>query len=153
MLQFSNKNVHIWDLFFPLLFPKDSESVKILDIRLREVGAKWPLKKTENRRRSKKSEKSGEKKLFFVTRFSTIFKQKCSNVRPLLSSTFPQGFRISKNYGHKTVIEASQDGWVSVPVPPVTQCLLHTSLVNLNFGRIDNIQDIELHIIFPIVMP
>ena len=26
--------------FFPLLFPKDSESLKILDIRLREVGAK-----------------------------------------------------------------------------------------------------------------
>ena len=37
---FSNKNVHIWDHFFPLLFPKDSKSVKILDIRLREVGAK-----------------------------------------------------------------------------------------------------------------
>ena len=44
--QFSNKNVHIWDHFFPLLFPKDSESVKILDIRLREVGAKRPLNGT-----------------------------------------------------------------------------------------------------------
>ena len=53
----------------------------------------------------------------------------------------------------KTVIEPRQGGWVSVPVTPVTQCLLHTSLVNLNFGRVDNIQDIELHIIFPIVMP
>ena len=46
-----------------------------------------------------------------------------------------------------------QDGRVSVPVTPVTQCLLHTSLVNHNFGRIDNIQEIELHIIIPIVMP
>ena len=27
---------------------------------------------------------------------------KCSNVRPLLSITFPQGFRISKNIGHPT---------------------------------------------------
>ena len=100
--QFSNKNVHIWDHFFPLLFPKDSESVKILDIQLREVGAKRPLKKTENRRRSKKVKKVEKKKLFFVTRFSTIFKQKCSYLRPLLSSTFPQGFRISKNIRHLT---------------------------------------------------
>ena len=35
-----SKTVQIWDHFFPLLFPKDSESLKILDIRLREVGAK-----------------------------------------------------------------------------------------------------------------
>ena len=36
----------MWDHFFPLLFPKDSESLKILDIRLREVGAKRPLNGT-----------------------------------------------------------------------------------------------------------
>ena len=47
-----NKNVQIWDHFFPLLFPKDSESLKILDIRLREVGAKRRLNGTSkvNRR-------------------------------------------------------------------------------------------------------
>ena len=44
--QFSNKNVHIWDYFFPLLFPKDSESLKILDIRLWEVGPKRRLNGT-----------------------------------------------------------------------------------------------------------
>ena len=49
-----NKNVQMLDHFFSLLFPKDSESLKILDIRLREVGSKRPLKKTENRRRPKK---------------------------------------------------------------------------------------------------
>ena len=38
-----NYNVQMLDHFFPLLFPKDSESLKILDIRLREVGAKRPL--------------------------------------------------------------------------------------------------------------
>ena len=37
-----------------------------------------------------------------MTRFSTIFKQKCSYLRPLLSITFPQGFRICKNIGHPT---------------------------------------------------
>ena len=36
----------ILDHFFSLLFPKDSESLKILDIRLREVGAKRPLNDT-----------------------------------------------------------------------------------------------------------
>ena len=40
------------------------------------------------------------KKTFFARRFQTTCKQKCSNVRPLLSITFPQGFRISKNIGH-----------------------------------------------------
>ena len=60
-----NKNVQMLDLFFPLLFPKEPESLRILDIRFREVGAKRPLKKTKNRRRSKKSEKV-EKKNFFL---------------------------------------------------------------------------------------
>ena len=41
-----NKNIQILDHFFPLLFPKDSESLKIFDIRLREVGAKRPLNGT-----------------------------------------------------------------------------------------------------------
>ena len=96
--QFSKKNVHIWDHFFPSLFPKNSQSLKILDIRLREVGAKRQFKKTKNRRRPKKV----KKKTFFARRFKTIFKQKCSYLRPLLSITFPQGFRISKNIGHLT---------------------------------------------------
>ena len=41
-----NKNVQMLDHFFPLLFPKDSESLKIFDIQLREVGAKRPLNGT-----------------------------------------------------------------------------------------------------------
>jgi hypothetical protein len=40
---FPNKNVQMLNHFFPLLFPKDSESLKIFDIRLREVGAKRRL--------------------------------------------------------------------------------------------------------------
>ena len=70
--QFLNKNVHIWDHFSPLLFPKDSESVKILDIQLREVGAKRPLKKTENRRRPKKM----KKKTFFCAAILDNFQTK-----------------------------------------------------------------------------
>ena len=42
----------MWHHFFPLLFPKDSESLKILDIQIREGGAKRPLNGTSkvNRR-------------------------------------------------------------------------------------------------------
>ena len=43
---FPNKNVQMLDHFFSLLFPKDSESLKVLDIRLREVGEKRPLNDT-----------------------------------------------------------------------------------------------------------
>ena len=43
---FLSKNVHIWDHFFPLIFPKDSESLIMWDIRLREVGAKIHLNGT-----------------------------------------------------------------------------------------------------------
>ena len=41
-----NKNVQMLDHFFPLLFPKDSESLNIFDIQLLEVGAKRPLNGT-----------------------------------------------------------------------------------------------------------
>ena len=44
--QLPNKNVQMLDHFFPLLFLKNSESLKILDIRLWEVGAKRPLNGT-----------------------------------------------------------------------------------------------------------
>ena len=37
-----NKNVQFWDHFFPAFFPKDSKSLKILDVRLQEVGENKP---------------------------------------------------------------------------------------------------------------
>ena len=43
-IPFSNKNVQMLDHFF--LFPKDSEYLKMFDIRLWEVGAKRPLNGT-----------------------------------------------------------------------------------------------------------
>jgi hypothetical protein len=67
-----NENVQMLDQFFPLLFPKDSESLKILDIRLQEVGAKRPLKKTENQRRQKKV----KKKTFFCAAILDNFQTK-----------------------------------------------------------------------------
>ena len=51
---FLEKKVHIWDHFFPLVFPKDSESLTILDIRLWEVGAKSFLNGTSKVNKLKK---------------------------------------------------------------------------------------------------
>ena len=39
---------------------------------------------------------------FFARRFYTLYEQKFYNLRPLLFITFPQGFRISKKFGHWT---------------------------------------------------
>ena len=52
--QFSHKNVHIGDHFIPLLFPKNFESLKILDIQLREVGANRSLNGTSKVKKVKK---------------------------------------------------------------------------------------------------
>ena len=35
-----SKSVQIWDHFFPLVCPKYSKSLKVLDVRFREMGAK-----------------------------------------------------------------------------------------------------------------
>ena len=42
------------------------------------------------------------KNTFIARQFHTLFEQKFSNLRPLLSITFPQGFRISKKFGYWT---------------------------------------------------
>ena len=42
-------------------------------------------------------------KLFLPRRFYTLYEQKFSNLRPILSITFPQGFRKFKMFGHLTL--------------------------------------------------
>ena len=49
-----------------------------------------------------KAKSAKKQTFFFAPQFQTASKQKCYNLRPLLSITFPQGFRISKNIGHPT---------------------------------------------------
>ena len=52
---------------------------------------------------NKMGSKSAQKNNFFFTRqFYTTSLKKCSILRPLLSSIFPQGLRISKKFGHPT---------------------------------------------------
>ena len=48
------------DHFFPLFFPKNSESLKILDIRLWEVGAKRPLSGTSKVNRQTDRQTDGQ---------------------------------------------------------------------------------------------
>ena len=43
-----------------------------------------------------------KKPLFFAQKFYTLYEQKLSNLRPLLSLTFPQGVRKSKKFNHWT---------------------------------------------------
>ena len=52
---FLSKNVQIWDYFFPLLFPKDSEYLKSLDIGIQKVGAKSLFNKEEKMWRTDKN--------------------------------------------------------------------------------------------------
>ena len=58
-----NKNVQMLDNFFPLLFPKDSESLKIFDIQLWEVGAKRLLNVTSkvNRQTDKHTDRQTDR--------------------------------------------------------------------------------------------
>ena len=85
----------------PLLsitFPQGFRISKNIGHTTSGIGGTKTVKKTKNRRRPKKV----KKKTFFCAAILDHFKQKCSYLRPLLSITFPQGFRISKNIGHPT---------------------------------------------------
>ena len=69
---FLSKNVQIWDHFFLLFFSKNSESLRILHIRLREVGAIRRLHGTSKSEltNTQKSEQIEEKKLVQKTFFA-----------------------------------------------------------------------------------
>ena len=80
-----NKNVQMLDHFFPLLFPKNSESLKIFDIPLREVGAKRPLNGTSkvNRHTNRKTDRQTDRQ----TDISTYRKHRPRG--PMLWKPFP----------------------------------------------------------------
>ena len=88
---FLGKNVQIWDHFFPLLFPKDSESLKMLDIRLWEVGAKRRLNSTS---KVNKWKKKIHKKTLIAAAILHHFWAKMLKSENTSFYFFPQGFRI-----------------------------------------------------------
>ena len=57
---FMSKSIQIWDHLFPLVFPTDWENLKILDIRLREMGA------------TKRLNGVNKKRIFFLTFFAAV---------------------------------------------------------------------------------
>ena len=60
----------------------------------------WPMRIVAPGSKAKFAEKNN---FFFARQFYTLFEQKFSNLRPLLSITFPQGFQKSKKFGHWTL--------------------------------------------------
>ena len=66
-----------------------------MDIQLREVGAKRRLNGVNK-------QKKNPLKTVSLRQFYTLYEQKVSNLRPLLSITFPQGFQKSQKFGHWT---------------------------------------------------
>ena len=54
-------------------------------------------------KRSEKMKKISVKNFFGRGDFRPFLRQKCSNLIPFLSNTFPQGFRIPKQFGYQTL--------------------------------------------------
>ena len=70
-----SKSFQIWDQFFPLLSPKDSENLKSLDIGLWEVGAKRQLNRVWNTNTKKillSEAKFAHKQTLFARQFYTL---------------------------------------------------------------------------------
>ena len=73
---FMSNSFQIGDHFFSLLFPKDSENLKSLDIGLLEVGAKRRLNGVRNINTKKillSKAKFSQKQALFVRRFYTLY--------------------------------------------------------------------------------
>ena len=74
---FMSKSFQIWDHFFPLLFPEDSENLKSLGIGLREVGAKRPLNRVRKTNTNKillsKAKLAQKQIIFFAWQFYTLY--------------------------------------------------------------------------------
>ena len=73
---FMSKSYQIWDPSFLLLFPKDSENLKSLDIGLRKVGAKRPLngvRNTDTKKSCSVRQKLPKNKLFLARQFYTLY--------------------------------------------------------------------------------
>ena len=103
---FMNKSFQIWDNFFPLLFPKDSENLK-----------RW--EQTEWTNVKKKSHE-----ILFTAAIWHPLWAKVSNLRPLLLITFPQGFQKSKKIADWTLWRGGNRPLKGVRNTPTKKILL-----------------------------
>ena len=84
---FMSKIIQIWDHFFPLVFPMDSENLKGLDIGLREVGAISRLNGV-----NKGERKKSIKKTFFAATILDHFWAKMFKSETTCFQYFSPGF-------------------------------------------------------------
>ena len=87
---FMSQSFQIWDHFFSLLFPQGLQKSEKFWHWTSKSGGKKTFK------RSKQTEKKC-KNLFTPWRFNTLYEQKFSNLRPLLSILSPKDFEYLKS--------------------------------------------------------
>ena len=85
------------------VFKSETTSFYYFSPRIPKIQKVWTLDfRKWGKKKFKRSEQIKKicKKLFSPRQFYTLYEQKFSNLRPLLSLTFPQGFRKSRKFGH-----------------------------------------------------
>ena len=89
--------------------------------RIRETKHLLPVtdSSTDNKKNPASKAKSAKKQPFFARQFYTLYEQKFSNLRPLLSITFPQG-KDSKNL--KSLGNGLWEGGAKRPLNGVRKC-------------------------------
>ena len=102
----------MWYHFFPLLSPKNSESLKILDIRLWEVGAKRPLNGTSKVNKhtdiwtNRLIESIGPEGRCFENSGKNIIDEKCQIKLPYENCPLKKAWwkKLMKNVGKKNMM-------------------------------------------------
>ena len=100
------KKFQIWDHFFPLLFPNDSEIFLSFEIGLQDMATK------------RVNNWKNQYNFFWPQQFYTLYEQMFSNLRPFLFITLPQGSWKSKKFqrwtlgsGGKKTVKRSEKVW------------------------------------------
>ena len=115
----------IWDHFLTLLFPKDSEYWKSLEIGLREVGGKKTFKRSEQMKK---------KNSFRCGAFQPFVSKNVQIWDHFFSLFFNKEFQISKKFGHwtlrsggtKTVKLSEKVWWTKKPTNMLTSRLIES---------------------------
>ena len=134
---FPNKNVEIWEHFFPLLFPKDSESLKIMDIQLWEVGAKRRLNGTSkvNTRTNRRTDRRTNRLIERIGPEGRCFeKRQCGSTSCLEINKSHHRTKITLKYrnwaGHDCTLWVWKVGWKVLSVSNVIRGKLFIRLLD-----------------------
>ena len=132
--------IQIWDHFYRLLFHQGFRLFNKFGHWTSKTGCKKMFKWSEKMRKIHD--------LFLPLRFYTLYEQTFSNLWPSLSITFPQGFWISKKFGHwilgnggKKTVKRSEKVWqtdiqINKQTNIRTSCLIDWIGLGSNSGKI-----------------